>query len=320
MNPPLLEVKGLTKSFPISGSRFREKKYVHAVNGVNLKVSEGETLAIVGESGCGKSTTGRLLLRLLEPDEGIILYEGKNLMDLGKKEMKEVRKDFQMVFQNPFDTLNPRHTIKKILSEPLIAHKIEREKRDYLVEEMIERVGLTRESLTRYPFEFSGGQRQRIGIARALMLKPKLIVADEPVSALDVSIQSQILNLLQDLQEQLNLTYIFISHDLQVVQYIATNVAVMYFGEVIEYAKKEDIFTNPYHPYTKSLLTSIPKKDPDEQREKIILTGDFPSPSNPPSGCKFHTRCPMAREKCKKVAPTLLDYENRKVACHFVAN
>ncbi|WP_289138657.1 ABC transporter ATP-binding protein [uncultured Brevibacillus sp.] len=317
MTTPILEIKNLQKRFLWGKGWFQEPSYVHAVNGVNLTVNEGETLGIVGESGCGKSTLGRCILRLVEPTEGEIRFEGSDIRTFSKAGMHGARRNMQMVFQNPFDTLNPKLTIQHILTEPLIAHHIPIQQRQALVEETIEIVGLGKRHLARYAHEFSGGQRQRIGIARALMLRPKLIIADEPVSALDVSIQSQILNLLQDLQEQFSLTYLFISHDLSVVEHIADRVAVMYLGEVIELAKKEDLFRKPMHPYAQSLLSAVPVSDPDEKRERIILTGDLPSPSNPPTGCKFHQRCWACMDVCKKEVPALKEVEGRMVACHL---
>ncbi|MBU7318418.1 ABC transporter ATP-binding protein [Paenibacillus oleatilyticus] len=317
MTTPLLEVKNLQKRFLTSKGWFQQPTYVHAVNDVNVTVNVGETLGIVGESGCGKSTLGRCILRLVEPTDGEIVFQGNNIRTFNKADMHKVRRNMQMVFQNPFDTLNPKLTIQHVLTEPLIAHDIPKEHRQSLIEETIEIVGLSKRHLSRYAHEFSGGQRQRIGIARALMLRPKLIIADEPVSALDVSIQSQILNLLQDLQEQFSLTYLFISHDLRVVEHIADRVAVMYLGEVIELAKKEELFQRPMHPYAQSLLSAVPVSDPDEKRERIILTGDLPSPSNPPKGCKFHPRCWACMDVCKTETPVLKEVEGRMVACHL---
>ncbi|GIO08060.1 ABC transporter ATP-binding protein [Brevibacillus reuszeri] len=317
MNPVLLEVKGLQKRFPVKKGLFKEASYVHAVNGIDLTIYEGETLGIVGESGCGKSTLGRCVLRLVEPSGGEIMFQGEPLHLFGKKEMKAARRNMQMVFQNPFDTLNPKLTIKQILMEPLIAHRVPHKEREGLIEETIEIVGLSKRYLLRYPHEFSGGQRQRIGIARALMLSPKLIIADEPVSALDVSIQSQILNLMQDLQEQFALTYVFISHDLGVVEHIADRVAVMYLGEIVELATKEALFQRALHPYSQALLSAVPVQDPDDRRERIILKGDLPSPSNPPTGCKFHPRCHACMDICKTKAPRPREVEGRLVACHL---
>ncbi|MGG1662566.1 ABC transporter ATP-binding protein [Brevibacillus sp. NRS-1366] len=317
MMTPLLEVKGLQKLFPVKQGWFQQPSYVHAVNGIDATVYEGETMGIVGESGCGKSTLGRCILRLLEPTRGEILFQGRDISQLPKKEMHAVRRHMQMVFQNPFDTLNPKLKISQILTEPLLSHGIPREQRQSLLEETIEIVGLNKRQLGRYPHEFSGGQRQRIGIARALMLQPKLIIADEPVSALDVSIQSQILNLMQDLQEQLSLTYIFISHDLSVVEHICDRVAVMYLGEIVEFADKDKLFQLPLHPYSQALLSATPISDPDENRERIILRGDLPSPSNPPQGCKFHPRCHACMDICRKEAPPLREVDGRQVACHL---
>lgn len=317
MSPVLLEVKGLQKRFPVKKGLFKEASYVHAVNGIDLTIYEGETLGIVGESGCGKSTLGRCILRLVEPSGGEIMFQGEPLHLFGKKEMKAARRNMQMVFQNPFDTLNPKLTIKQILMEPLIAHRVPHKEREGLIEETIEIVGLSKRYLLRYPHEFSGGQRQRIGIARALMLSPKLIIADEPVSALDVSIQSQILNLMQDLQEQFALTYVFISHDLGVVEHIADRVAVMYLGEIVELATKEALFQRALHPYSQALLSAVPVQDPDDRRERIILKGDLPSPSNPPTGCKFHPRCHACMDICKTKAPRPREVEGRLVACHL---
>ncbi|MBW5467044.1 dipeptide ABC transporter ATP-binding protein [Brevibacillus formosus] len=317
MTTPILEVKGLHKQFRMKKGWLQQPHYVHALNGIDVSVYEGETLGIVGESGCGKSTLGKCILRLLEPVQGEIRFQGNELGKMNKNEMRAVRRNMQMVFQNPFETLNPKLTIGHILTEPLISHGIPREQRQALLEETIEIVGMSKQHLSRYPHEFSGGQRQRIGIARALILRPKLIIADEPVSALDVSIQSQILNLLQDLQEQFSLTYVFISHDLSVVEHIADKVAVMYVGEIIEYAEKEKLFGRPLHPYTQALLSAKPITDPDDTREQIVLSGDLPSPSNPPEGCKFHPRCRFSMEICKLELPKLREIEGQSVACHL---
>ncbi|UED72283.1 ABC transporter ATP-binding protein [Brevibacillus sp. DP1.3A] len=317
MTTPILEVKGLRKLFRMKKGWFQQPHYVHALNGIDVSVYEGETLGIVGESGCGKSTLGKCILRLLDPVQGEIRFQGNEIGKMNKNEMRAVRRNMQMVFQNPFETLNPKLTIGHILTEPLISHCIPREQRQALLEETIEIVGMSKQHLSRYPHEFSGGQRQRIGIARALILRPKLIIADEPVSALDVSIQSQILNLLQDLQEQFSLTYVFISHDLSVVEHIADKVAVMYLGEIIEYAEKEKLFERPLHPYTQALLSAKPITDPDDTREQIVLTGDLPSPSNPPEGCKFHPRCRSRMEICKVELPKLCEIEGQSVACHL---
>lgn len=317
MTTPILEVRGLRKLFRMKKGWLQQPHYVHALNGIDVSVYEGETLGIVGESGCGKSTLGKCILRLLEPVQGEIRFQGNEIGKMNKNEMRAVRRNMQMVFQNPFETLNPKLTIGHILTEPLISHGIPREQRQALLEETIEIVGMSKQHLSRYPHEFSGGQRQRIGIARALILRPKLIIADEPVSALDVSIQSQILNLLQDLQEQFSLTYVFISHDLSVVEHIADKVAVMYVGEIIEYAEKEKLFGRPLHPYTQALLSAKPITDPDDTREKIVLSGDLPSASNPPEGCKFHPRCRSSMEICKVELPKLREIEGQSVACHL---
>lgn len=320
MTQPLLEVKGLKKHFPVSGKLGRAASSVRAVDGVDLTVFAGETIGIVGESGCGKSTAGRCILRLIEPTEGQILFQGKDIRTLNANELRHLRRDMQIVFQDPFASLNPRKTVGQILVDPLIVHGIgtpaERQK---TVEEMIEIVGLRHEHLKRYPHEFSGGQRQRIGIARALILRPKLIIADEPVSALDVSIQAQILNLMMDLQKDFQLTYLFISHDLSVVRHISDRVAVMYLGKVVEIADKEKLYRNPEHPYTKALLSAVPVPDPDAVRERILLDGDLPSPANPPAGCAFHPRCPVGVDVCKHKQPVLREIGNGHfAACHLL--
>jgi oligopeptide/dipeptide ABC transporter ATP-binding protein len=320
MNKPLLEVKGLKKYFPIKSGFFnRTNGYVRAVNGVNFQVSSGETLGIVGESGCGKSTTGRSILRLIEPTEGEVFFEGRDLTKLSKEEMRRMRKDVQIIFQDPYASLNPRKTIRQILIEPLNVHKIgTKGERIQTIEEIIEIVGLKKEHLDRYPHDFSGGQRQRIGIARALVVKPKFIIADEAVSALDVSIQSQILNLLKDLKKEFNLTLIFISHDLSVIKHICDRVAVMYLGKVVEIADKQKLFQNPCHPYTKALLSALPIANPRAKRERIILKGDLPSPANPPSGCPFHPRCEYANDICKSTDPSIIEINSgQQVACHL---
>ncbi|WP_078547769.1 ABC transporter ATP-binding protein [Litchfieldia alkalitelluris] len=302
----LLEIKNLKQHFPVNAGFLKAKKMVKAVDGVSFTLEKGETLGIVGESGCGKSTLGRSILRLVEPSSGEIHYKGNNISNISRKDMKELRKEMQIVFQDPFASLNPRQTIRQILEAPLVIHNMgNKSKRTAIIENLIEKIGLRKEQLDNYPHEFSGGQRQRIGIARALTLNPELIIADEPVSALDVSVQSQVLNLLVDLQKEFDLSYIFISHDLSVVQHISDRVAVMYLGKIVELTDVDELYQNPQHPYTKSLLSALPVPDPSYKKERIILQGDLPSPINPPSGCAFHTRCPVATSECKKVIPEL---------------
>ncbi|WP_010677998.1 ABC transporter ATP-binding protein [Bacillus timonensis] len=320
MPETLLEVKDLQKHFPIkSGVLQKQTGAVKAVDGVSFHLQKGETLGLVGESGCGKSTTGRMLMRLLEPTGGKIIFEDKDLMALSNSEMRKMRKDIQMVFQDPFASLNPRHTVEQIIEEPLIVHGLgNRQERKKRVRELLEIVGLNSYHAKRYPHQFSGGQRQRIGIARALAVKPKLIIADEPVSALDVSIQSQVLNLLEDLQKDFDLTYLFIAHDLGVVRHISDRVGVMYLGRIVELTDSDRLYESPKHPYTEALLSSVPIPDPEHQQERIILSGDVPSPSNPPTGCPFHTRCPKAMDICKQVVPTLQEVEHGHfTACHL---
>ncbi|WP_019413453.1 ABC transporter ATP-binding protein [Paenisporosarcina sp. TG20] len=320
MIEPLLKVEGLKKYFPIrKGILSRVSGHVKAVDDVSFYVNKGETLGIVGESGCGKSTTGRMLMRLLEPTEGKVEFNGKELTSISTDDMRKARREIQMVFQDPYASLNPRHTIEKILEEPLIVHgigdSISRKKK---VHDFLEIVGLSSYHAKRYPHQFSGGQRQRIGIARALMTNPKLIIADEPVSALDVSIQAQVLNLMQDLQKEFDLTYIFIAHDLGVVRHISDRVGVMYLGKIVEIAETELLYNKPLHPYTQALLSAVPVPDPDFVREKILITGDIPSPSNPPTGCTFHTRCPHKMDVCTKIIPKLEEVEpGHSVACHL---
>ncbi|MCH6264121.1 MULTISPECIES: ABC transporter ATP-binding protein [Neobacillus] len=316
----LLQVENLKQYFPVkSDSLFKPKSYVKAVDDVSFHLFEGETLSIVGESGCGKSTTGRAILRLDEPTDGKVYYSGQNILDLNKKEMRKLRGDLQVIFQDPFASLNPRQTVKQILNEAMaIQEVVPKPKRMERMLELLGYVGLPPEALDRYPHEFSGGQRQRIGIARALAVNPKLIICDEAVSALDVSIQAQILNLLKKLQNQFQLTFLFISHDLSVVRHISDRVMVMYLGKVVEIAEKKALFDSPLHPYTKALLSSIPVPDPELKRERVILKGDVPSPINPPSGCRFHTRCPFATEKCNNEEPALRKLgENHFVSCHY---
>jgi oligopeptide/dipeptide ABC transporter ATP-binding protein len=316
----LLEVKGLKKYFPIrAGMLGKTQGHVKAVDDVSFSLQEGETLGIVGESGCGKSTTGRSILRLIEPTEGEILFQGKNLATLKEEELRKVRRDLQIVFQDPYASLNPRMTVGKILEEPLKIHGIGTPaSRKEAVRELLAIVGLNEQHYHRYPHEFSGGQRQRIGIARALITKPKLIIADEPVSALDVSIQSQILNLMKDLQEQFKLTYLFISHDLSVVRHISDRVGVMYLGRLVELAGKASLYEKPLHPYTQALMSAVPQPDPLAKRERILLTGDVPSPANPPKGCAFHTRCSACMDVCRTETPKLKETaDGHFVACHL---
>lgn len=316
MKQVIMEVRNLTKHFPAKKSFFRKGNPIKAVDGINLTVYKGETLSIVGESGCGKSTTGRCLLRLIEPTSGQVLFEGQDLLQLSQDKLREKRRDVQFIFQNPFASLNPRKTVRQILMEPLIVHNIDNTKnRKEKVEWIMGKVGLSIEQLDRYPHEFSGGQRQRISIARALIPSPKLIIADEPVSALDVSIQAQILNLLKDLQKEFQLSYIFISHDLSVVKHISDRVAIMYLGKIVEIADKNTLYYNPLHPYTQALLSSVPVPNPNIKRERIILEGDLPSPSNPPSGCTFHPRCRLCVDACRSKAP----YLEEKDPDHYVS-
>ncbi|KAB7704130.1 dipeptide ABC transporter ATP-binding protein [Bacillus aerolatus] len=320
MTEALLKVENLKKSFPIHGGLFgRQVGEVKAVDDISFFIKKGETLGLVGESGCGKSTTGRMLLRLLEPTEGTIHFDGQDLTKLSKEAMRKMRKEIQMVFQDPFASLNPRHTVEKILEEPLIVHGVKdkgvRKKR---VRELLETVGLNSWHAKRYPHQFSGGQRQRIGIARALAVHPKLIIADEPVSALDVSIQAQVLNLLQDLQKEFGLTYLFIAHDLGVVRHISDRVGVMYLGQMMELADSESLYESPKHPYTEALLSAVPIPDVDSKQERIVLKGDVPSPANAPAGCPFHARCPKGMEVCASVRPAFKEVERgHYAACHL---
>ncbi len=319
----LIETQELTKEFnAVSSSWSKKKTVVHAVTDVSLKVYEGETLGIVGESGCGKSTLGRLILRLLEATRGRVIYEGQDLRELSTEQMRNMRKKMQMVFQDPYASLNPRLKIRDIVAEPLVTHKINKTKEEdtAVVEDLLRKTGIRPEFMYRYPHQFSGGQRQRVSIARALALKPRLIICDEPVSALDVSIQSQILNLLGDLQAEMNLTYLFISHDLSVVRYLSDRVCVMFLGKVCELGITREIYAEPLHPYTKFLLEAVPVPDPEVRKEaKNMLTGEIPSPVNPPSGCHFRTRCPYAAKRCAEESPELKEVQpGRWVACHLM--
>ncbi|WP_245851031.1 ABC transporter ATP-binding protein [Paenibacillus herberti] len=316
----LLEVEELCTYFPIrSGVMQRESGQVKAVDGVSFQVRRGESFGIVGESGCGKSTTGRSLLRLIEPTAGKVRFDGKDITGMESGSLRTLRRDMQMIFQDPFASLNPRHRISKILEEPLIVHGIGKAaQRRERVAKVLETVGLSAWQLERYPHQFSGGQRQRIAIARALMLEPKLIVADEPVSALDVSIQSQILNLMQDLREQMGLTYVFIAHDLSVVKHFCERVAVMYLGRIVELGDKRSLYGQPKHPYTQALLSSVPSPNPGAVSERIILQGEVPSPANAPAGCVFHTRCPQAMDICRQERPVLKSVsQGHQTACHL---
>jgi oligopeptide transport system ATP-binding protein len=309
----LVRVRALVKHFPVEGS----DDLVRAVDGVTFEIFRGETLGLVGESGCGKSTVGRCLLRLIEPTQGEVRFEGHDVLATSGGELRALRREMQIIFQDPYASLNPRVRVRDIIAEPLVIHGMgNREERRARVAELLRRVGLDPDYMNRYPHEFSGGQRQRIGIARALALNPKLIVADEPVSALDVSVQAQVVNLLQDLQQELGLTYLFISHGLAVVEHISTRVAVMYLGRIVEIADAAELYSQPLHPYTKALLSAIPVPDPRRKRERIVLQGDVPTPINPPSGCRFRTRCPVAIPECAQIDPDLREISpGHTVAC-----
>jgi len=321
MSAPLLKVENLTKAFPIhSGLLKRQTGAVQAVNGVNFHVDAGETLGLVGESGCGKSTTGRCVLRLIEPTSGDIIFEGKNVRALGGEALRALRRDIQIIFQDPYASLNPRMNVGAIIGEALIIHKLAKTNREFddRVVSLLETVGLKADHRTRYPHEFSGGQRQRIGIARALAVEPKLIICDEPVSALDVSIQAQVINLLEDLQQKFGLAYLFVAHDLSVVEHISRRVAVMYLGRIVEMAESRALYASPKHPYTEALLSAVPIPDPKVKRQRIRLSGEVPSPANPPSGCHFHARCPIAQPRCSQEVPKLKQSaDGHWVACHL---
>jgi len=317
---PLLSVRDLRKTFKVSSSRpGGPKRSLRAVDGVSFDLYPGETLGLVGESGCGKSTTGKLLLRLIEPDSGSVRFQGKELVGLAHRELTPLRRELQIIFQDPFSSLNPRMRVGDIVGEPLIIHGLAKGKalREQVME-LLRKVGLTPEHYDRFPHEFSGGQRQRIGIARTLAVRPQLIIADEPVSALDLSIQAQIVNLMQDLQDEFNLTYLFISHDLGIIEHVCDRVAVMYLGRIVELADADSLYLQPRHPYTEALLNAVPVPDPQRQRERLILHGEIPSPIDPPSGCHFHPRCPYAQEICRKEYPPLVEQSpGHQAACHF---
>lgn len=317
---PLLKVEKLHKAFKVSANKpGAPKQLLKAVDGISFELQAGETLGLVGESGCGKSTTGKLLLRLIEPDEGNIHFDGHAVTGISKKELTALRRDMQIIFQDPFSSLNPRMRVGEIIGEPLLVHDLAQKNnfREQVVT-LMKKVGLSAEHFDRYPHEFSGGQRQRIGIARALAVRPRLIVADEPVSALDLSIQAQIVNLLGDLQEEFGLTYLFISHDLGVIEHVCDRVAVMYLGRIVEVATAKDLYRQPRHPYTEALLNAVPVPDPNRQRVKQLLSGEIPSPINPPTGCHFHPRCPYAQGLCKQEYPPLAEQaDGHQSACHF---
>src|SRR5713101_3398390 len=320
MTPPLLSVRGLVKHFPVKkGILQRTVGQVHAVDGISFDIAEGETLGLVGESGCGKSTAGKAILKLIEPTAGEVRVNGERIDQLSRREMRPYRRELQVVFQDPYSSLNPRLRIRDIIGEPLKNYGVAQGRAlDDRVEMLAGKVGLRAEALNRYPHEFSGGQRQRIGIARALALNPGLIICDEPVSALDVSVQAQVINLLGDLQQEFGLSYLFIAHDIAVVEHISHRIAVMYLGKIVEIAERAQLFSRPQHPYTEALLSAVPVPDPDAAKQRIILKGDVPSPINPPSGCRFHTRCPYAFERCSTEEPAMREVlPNHQVACHL---
>lgn len=318
----LLEVKNLKKHFPIKSGGLipRQTGSVKAVDGVSLHVNKGETLGLVGESGCGKSTAGRAILKLHEPTEGEIIFKGENITDYRGEKLRRLRQDMQLIFQDPYASLNPRKTVEQIITEPMKIFNVPKQERQKRLQRLMDVVGLSSYQKQRYPHQFSGGQRQRIGIARSLALDPDLVICDEPVSALDVSIQAQVINLMEDLQQEFDLTYIFIAHDLSVVHHISDRVAVMYLGQIVEVGEVGELYKNPKHPYTQALLSAIPEADPHKEKERILITGDLPSPANPPQGCKFHTRCPLAEDICRKVNPELkqVSESGQQAACHLV--
>jgi oligopeptide/dipeptide ABC transporter ATP-binding protein len=321
MKAMLLNVKNLVKSFPLKKTRlFQEQRYVHAVNSVSFSLKRNETIGLVGESGCGKTTTGRAILRLIEPTSGTISFEGQDVSVFKERELKAFRRNAQMIFQDPFASLNPRMTVGDIVAEPLLVHGMgTKNERTDKAAEVLNKVGLEPPCMQRFPHEFSGGQRQRIGIARVLTLNPQLIIADEPVSALDVSIQAQIINLLVKLQDEFHLSYLFISHDLAVVEHISDRVVIMYLGKIVEIAPSHEIYSRPRHPYTQSLLSAIPIADPKSEMERTILQGDIPNPANPPSGCMFRTRCPLAEKNCSDEVPEMVEVgKEHFAACHMI--
>jgi oligopeptide/dipeptide ABC transporter ATP-binding protein len=320
MTAPLLQVANLTKHFPVrSGVFSRVSAQVHAVDDISFDIAQGETLGLVGESGCGKSTTGKLILKLLEPTSGSVTWRGERIDGLGAGEMRKLRRELQAVFQDPYSSLNPRMRAVDIVAEPIRNFEsVSREEIHERVAALLDKVGLRRDQMVKYPYEFSGGQRQRLGIARALAPKPRLIVCDEPVSALDVSVQAQVINLLMDLQQELGISYLFVAHDLAVVEHISHRIAVMYLGKIVELTDKRSLFTDPQHPYTEALLSAVPVPDPRVQRQRVILSGDVPSPVNPPPGCRFHTRCPYAFDRCRIEEPKMIAVRpGHWVACHL---